>query len=124
VHDLFPVLADRRNQKAFSLSGGEQQMLAIGRALMTQPRVMTLDEPTLGLAPIMVDRVISSLTTLAGQGVTFVIAEQNVAQALRVSSRGYVLVGGRVVLAASSDSLARDPRVEAAFMGGWTGVEQ
>lgn len=117
VEAMFPILRERRNQQAGTLSGGEQQMLAIGRALMSNPRVLMLDEPTLGLAPVMVDKVKEIIFALKGRGITVLLAEQNVEMALSVSDRGYVLENGRVAMSASSGALARDERVRSAYLG-------
>src|ERR1700722_13311649 len=121
IFGLFPILAERRSQLAYSLSGGEQQMLAIGRALMARPRLVLLDEPTLGLAPMMVSRVLSTLTELRAEGVSMLIAEQSVSHALAVASRGYVIQQGRIVVEGPRESLGGDPRVAAAFLGGAQG---
>ena len=122
IFGLFPILAERRGQLAYSLSGGEQQMLAIGRALMARPRLVLLDEPTLGLAPMMVDRVLVTLTELRAEGVSMLIAEQSVSHALAVASRGYVIQQGRIVVEGPRESLSGDPRVAAAFLGGAQGA--
>ena len=118
VYELFPRLHERQKQKAGTMSGGEQQMLAMGRALMAQPRLMLLDEPSLGLAPVIVDKIYEIIREINGQGVTILLVEQNANYALDVSSRGYVLETGTVVLADSSDSLRTDERVQAAYLGG------
>jgi branched-chain amino acid transport system ATP-binding protein len=117
VYDLFPILLDRQRQQAYSLSGGEQQMLVIGRALMAQPQLILLDEPTLGLAPLIVERVYKVLEDLRDRGVALLIAEQNVAGALQLASRAYVLVNGSIVLAGASGSIAVDERLRTAFVG-------
>ena len=118
VHELFPVLAERRNQAAGTLSGGEQQMLAIGRALMSQPRMLLLDEPSLGLAPMLVDRIFTVIQQLRQQGVTILLVEQNAYQALRVADRAYVLETGKIRLEGPAADLADDPMVRAAYLGG------
>lgn len=114
---LFPILGSRRTQKAGSLSGGEQQMLAIGRALMGAPKLLLLDEPSLGLAPRIVDQVFETLTAINKQGLTILLVEQNAKRALSVASRAYVLEQGRVALSGDASALARDPAVEALYLG-------
>ncbi len=118
VYALFPRLAERRRQMAGTLSGGEQQMLAIGRALMSRPRMLLLDEPSLGLAPLLVERIFAVIQELQQQGVTILLVEQNAYQALRVASRAYVLETGQIRLAGSVAELANDPRMRAAYLGG------
>jgi branched-chain amino acid transport system ATP-binding protein len=122
IFELFPILADRRRQLAYSLSGGEQQMLAVARALMAHPQLVLLDEPTLGLAPMVVDRVLATLEELRTQGMSLLIAEQSVSHALRVASRGYVIRQGTIVIEGDRDMLSSDPRVAAAFLGGHEGA--
>jgi branched-chain amino acid transport system ATP-binding protein len=117
VYDLFPRLKERERQKGGTMSGGEQQMLAIGRALMAQPRVLLLDEPSLGLAPVIVDRIYEVIRELNEQGVTILLVEQNANYALDVSARGYVLETGNVALTDSSENLRTDERVRAAYLG-------
>jgi branched-chain amino acid transport system ATP-binding protein len=117
VYDLFPILAERRRQLASSFSGGQQQMLCIGRALMSRPKLLLLDEPSVGLAPTMVAMILDALVRLNRQGITIMLAEQNVAQTLRAASRGYVLENGRIVLAGPSLALLEDPSVRAAYLG-------
>ncbi|SMD26504.1 ABC transporter ATP-binding protein [Kibdelosporangium aridum] len=117
VFDLFPRLAERRRQRAGLLSGGEQQMLAIGRALMGRPRLLLLDEPSLGLAPLAVREVADALTQLVHTGVTIALVEQNAAVAFGVASRGYLLDRGQVVADGSVDDLRDDVRVHAAYLG-------
>jgi len=117
VYALFPVLAERRRQLASSFSGGQQQMLCIGRALMSRPKLLMLDEPSVGLAPTMVATIFEALVKLNRQGVTILLVEQNVAQTLRAASRGYVLENGRIVLAGSSEALLVDPQVRTAYLG-------
>ena len=118
VYDLFPRLHERQKQKAGTMSGGEQQMLAMGRALMAQPRLLLLDEPSLGLAPVIVDKIYEIIREINSQGVTILLVEQNANYALEVSQRGYVLETGVVALSDSSESLRTDERVQAAYLGG------
>jgi branched-chain amino acid transport system ATP-binding protein len=117
VFDLFPRLAERRRQKAGTMSGGEQQMLAVGRALMSDPKVLMLDEPTTGLAPRLAVEAYRALATLRGAGLTLVVAEQQVPLALELASRGYVLENGRIELAGTSAELAGNPGVQRAYLG-------
>jgi branched-chain amino acid transport system ATP-binding protein len=117
VFELFPRLRERTHQLGGTLSGGEQQMLAIGRALMSKPRVLLLDEPSLGLAPILVQQVFQTIREINAQGTTILLVEQNANYALDVSSRGYVLETGTVALTDSSDRLRNDDRVKAAYLG-------
>lgn len=118
VFDHFPILAERRRQKSSTLSGGEQQMLAVGRALMSSPRLLMLDEPSLGLAPRLVEQMFSILRQInRADGVTILLVEQNAHEALRHSDRGYVLETGRVILEGPSPQLASDPRVIEAYLG-------
>ncbi len=118
VTALFPRLGERMQQLAASLSGGEQQMLAIGRALLAKPKLMMLDEPSLGLSPILVRQLFALLQDLNRDGLTLLLVEQNTHMALRAASRGYVLELGRVSIAGSSAELARDERLQAAYLGG------
>ncbi len=117
VFALFPRLEQRMNQVSGTLSGGEQQMLAIGRALMTRPRLMLLDEPSLGLAPILVEQIFATIVEINAQGVTILLVEQNALQALSTASRGYVLQTGHVVLAGTSEDLLRNEMVRKAYLG-------
>ena len=117
IYDLFPRLAERRRQLAGTLSGGEQQMLAIGRALMGRPRLLLLDEPSMGLAPLMVQAVFEVIRTVAQSGVTILLVEQNARLALAVCNRGYVMESGAITLAGSAADLLADPRVRAAYLG-------
>jgi branched-chain amino acid transport system ATP-binding protein len=117
VLELFPLLKERLGQAGGTLSGGEQQMLAIGRALMSRPRLLLLDEPSLGLAPIMVERIFATIAELKRQGRTILLVEQNVHQALEVADRAYVLETGRVTLEGAADVLRHDPKVEQSYLG-------
>lgn len=117
VHALFPRLAERKDQLAGSLSGGEQQMLAIGRALMARPRLLLMDEPSLGLAPMVVDEVFEVIETVRDEGVGVLLVEQNVQRALEVSSRGYLLAEGRVVMEGAAAELAQNPELRSAVLG-------
>jgi branched-chain amino acid transport system ATP-binding protein len=117
VYDLFPRLKERERQTGGTMSGGEQQMLAIGRALMAQPKLLLLDEPSLGLAPVIVDKIYEIVREINQQGVTILLVEQNANYALDVSSRGYVLETGKVALTDNSDALRNDERVKAAYLG-------
>jgi branched-chain amino acid transport system ATP-binding protein len=118
VYALFPVLQSRRAGLAGNLSGGEQQMLAIGRALMSKPRVLLLDEPSMGLAPLMVQEIFRVLREINRTGLTILLVEQNVRQALRISQQGYVLENGSIVAHDSGANLLRDPKVIDAYLGG------
>ncbi|MEA2340771.1 MAG: branched-chain amino acid transport system ATP-binding protein [Solirubrobacteraceae bacterium] len=117
VFDLFPRLKERERQKAGTMSGGEQQMLAIGRALMAKPRLLLLDEPSMGIAPILVDRIYETIQEINRQGVTILLVEQNANHALGVSKRGYVLETGQVAISDRSDSLRENPDVQKAYLG-------
>ncbi len=118
VFGLFPLLQERIGQRAGTLSGGEQQMLAIGRALMARPRLLLLDEPSLGLAPIVVNRIFAVIRQLKEQGVTILLVEQNARKALAVADRAYVLETGLITLSGPARELARNPAVEQAYLGG------
>jgi len=118
VYEMFPILRQRSGQAAGTLSGGEQQMLAIGRGLMSSPRIMLLDEPSLGLAPKIVKQVFDLIQTINRRGVTIILVEQNARKALAVADYAYVLENGRIVLEGTGAELARNPRVEAAYLGG------
>lgn len=118
VYELFPRLAERGNQQAGTLSGGEQQMLAIGRAMMSQPRLLLLDEPSLGLAPLLVESVFDIIQQIKARGVTIFLVEQNAWQALEIADRGYVMETGKITLADSAAALLSNPQVEHAYLGG------
>jgi len=117
VFALFPRLKERLHQKGGTLSGGEQQMLAIGRALMSRPRVLLLDEPSMGLAPVLVEMIFDIIREINQQGITILLVEQNARMALSVAHRGYVLETGRIVLSGPGPQLAGDPMVKAAYLG-------
>jgi branched-chain amino acid transport system ATP-binding protein len=117
VFTLFPVLAQRRNQRADTMSGGEQQMLAIARALMARPRLLSLDEPSIGLAPNLVTAVLEAVTRIRDTGVTVLIVEQNATHALRISDRAYVLESGNITIEGRGPDLVDDPRVRTAYLG-------
>ena len=115
---LFPPLADRLRQKAGSLSGGEQQMLCIGRALMAKPKLLLLDEPSLGLAPLVVQLIFDLIGRIRAAGTAILLVEQNARAALKVADYGYVMEGGRIVLAGPAGELSADERVQSAYLGG------
>jgi branched-chain amino acid transport system ATP-binding protein len=117
VHDLFPVLAERAEQRAETMSGGQQQMLAIARALMTRPRLLLLDEPSLGLAPRLVQTVFDVITTIRERGITVLIVEQNASRTLQLADRAYVLESGEITLQGAGRELLDDQRVRAAYLG-------
>jgi branched-chain amino acid transport system ATP-binding protein len=117
VFELFPRLAERRSQKAGTMSGGEQQMCAIGRALMARPTLLMLDEPSMGLAPIFVERIFETIVEVNKQGTSILLVEQNALMALEVASRGYVLETGKVVLADQAKALAQNPEVRKTYLG-------
>ena len=117
VYQRFPRLAERRLQTAGTLSGGEQQLLAMGRAILSKPKLLLLDEPTMGLAPIMVDKIFEVIEDIAQQGVTILLIEQNARLALEVSQRGYVLESGELTLQGPARDLLHDPKVRAAYLG-------
>jgi len=117
VLELFPRLKERSSQKGGTLSGGEQQMLAIGRALMTRPKVLLLDEPSLGLAPILIQQIFAIIREINADGTTILLVEQNALQALEVADRGYVLQTGRVIMSDDAKSLAANPDVRRAYLG-------
>lgn len=118
VFELFPRLKERSNQRAGTMSGGEQQMLAIGRALMTRPKLLLLDEPTLGLAPLIIAQIFDIIKTIRDEGVTVFLVEQNANKALQVADRGYVLETGKVVLADTGKNLLTNDEVRKAYLGG------
>ena len=118
IFELFPVLKERRTQMAGSLSGGEQQMLAIGRGLMAQPKLLMLDEPSLGLAPLMVQQCFEIVKEVHAQGTTVLLVEQNVHHALALADRGYVLENGRIVMSGTGADLLADPNLRKAYLGG------
>jgi len=125
IYDTFPHLAERRGQMAGTLSGGEQQMLALGRALMSRPRLLLLDEPSLGLAPLLVKEVFNIVARLNRRGVTILLVEQNAAAALKIAGRGYVLETGRVVLEGTGAELLEHPQLQDAYLGdGVGGLDQ
>jgi branched-chain amino acid transport system ATP-binding protein len=117
VYTLFPRLAERKSQKAGTMSGGEQQMLAIGRALMARPKLLLLDEPSMGLAPILVEKIFEIVKEINGQGTPILLVEQNALMALDVADRGYVLETGKVALSGDADSLRRDEQVRKTYLG-------
>lgn len=117
VFGLFPRLAERRSQLAGTMSGGEQQMLAIGRAMMARPRLICMDEPSMGLSPLLVERVFEIIQTLNKQGVTIFVVEQNAAMALSIAHRGYVIQTGRIVMAGAARTLLNDPQIKDAYLG-------
>lgn len=118
IFELFPRLLERQKQLAGTLSGGEQQMLAIGRALMSRPRVLLLDEPSLGLSPIMVRAILDTARTINQAGVTIVLVEQNARAALKIATRGYVMELGRIVMENTAQNLLNDPQVQNTYLGG------
>jgi branched-chain amino acid transport system ATP-binding protein len=117
VYSLFPVLAERRAQAGGTLSGGEQQMLAIGRAMMSRPRLLMLDEPSMGLSPIMMNLIFTTLADLKAQGTTILLVEQNAQAALALADRAYVIETGSVVLEGSADELSASEKVRKAYLG-------
>jgi len=117
VFGIFPRLKERRNQLAGTMSGGEQQMLAMGRALMAQPKVLLLDEPSMGLSPIMVDKIFEVVNDIHQRGTTVLLVEQNASRALQLASRGYVMDSGEVTMSGDAKQLLNDPRVRAAYLG-------
>ena len=118
IYDMFPVLAERRRMRSDTLSGGERQQLAIGRALMSKPKLLLLDEPSLGLAPIIIQQIFDIIEQLRNEGVTVFLVEQNANQALKIADRAYVLENGRVVMQGTGEQLLNDPKVRDAYLGG------
>lgn len=117
VFELFPRMAERRYQSAGTLSGGEQQMLAMGRAMVSKPRLLLLDEPSMGLAPLMIEKIFDVVRTISSEGVTILLIEQNAKLALETSRRGYVMESGEIILHGPSEQLLDDPKVRAAYLG-------
>jgi branched-chain amino acid transport system ATP-binding protein len=117
VFEIFPRLKERRDQLAGTMSGGEQQMLAMGRALMAKPKVLLLDEPSMGLSPIMVDKIFEVVNDIHGRGVTILLVEQNASRALSIASRGYVMESGLITMTGKGQDLLADPKVRAAYLG-------
>ena len=118
IYQTFPRLLERKEQRAGTLSGGEQQMLAIGRALMSRPKILLLDEPSLGLAPIIVKDIFRILREISLQGTTIFLVEQNAGQALKIADRGYVLVNGQIKMEGTGSDLLNDPQIKEAYLGG------
>jgi branched-chain amino acid transport system ATP-binding protein len=118
AYELFPRLFERKTQQAGTLSGGEQQMLAIGRALMSRPKLLLLDEPSMGLAPMLVQKIFATIKKIAEEGMTLLLVEQNAKLALEVSDRGYVMESGKIILTDSAAVLLKDPKVQHAYLGG------
>jgi len=118
AYELFPRLLERKTQQAGTLSGGEQQMLAIGRALMSRPKLLLLDEPSMGLAPMLVQKIFATIKKIAEEGMTLLLVEQNAKLALEVSDRGYVMESGKIILTDSAAVLLKDPKVQHAYLGG------
>jgi branched-chain amino acid transport system ATP-binding protein len=117
VFTIFPRLKERRDQLAGTMSGGEQQMLAMGRALMSRPKVLLLDEPSMGLSPIMVDKIFEVVREVYAQGVTILLVEQNASRALQIADRGYVMESGLITMSGESKQMLSDPKVRAAYLG-------
>jgi branched-chain amino acid transport system ATP-binding protein len=117
VFGIFPRLRERRNQLAGTMSGGEQQMLAMGRALMARPKVLLMDEPSMGLSPIMVDKIFEVVSDIHSQGTTVLLVEQNASRALQLATRGYVMESGEVTMSGEAKALLNDPKVRAAYLG-------
>ena len=117
IFTIFPRLKERKNQLAGTMSGGEQQMLAMGRALMSRPKVLLLDEPSMGLSPIMVDKIFEVVRDVYAQGVTVLLVEQNASRALAVANRGYVMESGVITMSGDAKQMLNDPKVRAAYLG-------
>ena len=117
VFSIFPRLAERQSQRAGTLSGGEQQMLAIGRGLMAEPRLLILDEPSLGLSPLLVEELFALIKTINAEGIALLLVEQNVVQSLEVAQRAYILDNGRFVLEGSAADIRNDPNLKRAYLG-------
>ena len=117
IFTIFPRLCERKDQLAGTLSGGEQQMLAMGRALMSRPKVLLLDEPSMGLSPLMVDKIFEVIRDVAAQGVTILLVEQNASRALGIADRGYVMESGLITMSGDAKVMLRDPKVRAAYLG-------
>jgi branched-chain amino acid transport system ATP-binding protein len=117
VFTTFPRLKERREQLAGTMSGGEQQMLAMGRALMSRPKVLLLDEPSMGLSPIMVDKIFEVIQEVSAQGVTILLVEQNASRALQIAHRGYVMESGLITLSGDAHEMLHDPKVREAYLG-------
>jgi branched-chain amino acid transport system ATP-binding protein len=117
IFEMFPVLREKRFQAAGGLSGGQQQMLAIGRALMGKPKLLLLDEPSLGLSPILVDQILAAVVSLKANGITVLLVEQNASAALEIADRAYVMETGRIVSTGEGSMLLSDPKVKAAYLG-------
>jgi len=117
IYTMFPVLKEKRSLAAGALSGGQQQMLAIGRALMSKPKLLLLDEPSMGLAPLLIEQIMQAIVALRSRGVTVLLVEQNVTAALAIADRAYVIETGKIVLSGEAKALANDDRVRAAYLG-------
>jgi branched-chain amino acid transport system ATP-binding protein len=117
VFGIFPRLKERKDQLAGTMSGGEQQMLAMGRALMSRPKVLLMDEPSMGLSPIMVDKIFEVVRDVYAQGVTVLLVEQNASRALSIANRGYVMESGLITMSGEAKQLLNDPKVRAAYLG-------
>ena len=117
VFTIFPRLKERKDQLAGTMSGGEQQMLAMGRALMSRPKVLLLDEPSMGLSPIMVDKIFEVVREVYAQGVTVLLVEQNASRALQIADRGYVMESGLITMSGDAKEMLNDPKVRAAYLG-------
>jgi branched-chain amino acid transport system ATP-binding protein len=117
IFGMFPILKEKRSQLAGGLSGGQQQVLAIGRALMGKPKLLLLDEPSLGLSPVLVDQILGAIVSLRAAGITVLLVEQNAAAALEIADRGYVIETGRIVHSGEASALLSDPKVKASYLG-------